>query len=45
MILAGKSQKILKAEFLTRPSRAGLVLARMNEREIREGVRLLGEVI
>jgi GntR family transcriptional regulator / MocR family aminotransferase len=33
--------------FLRRPSRAGLMLgyARMNEREIREGVRLLGEVI
>jgi GntR family transcriptional regulator / MocR family aminotransferase len=33
--------------FLTRPSRAGLMLgyARMNEREIRESVRLLGEVI
>jgi GntR family transcriptional regulator/MocR family aminotransferase len=33
--------------FLTRPSRAGLMLgyARMNEKEIREGIRLLSEVL
>jgi len=33
--------------FLTRPSRVGVVLgySRMNEREIREGIRLLGEVL
>ena len=44
---AAQSKVNFDAEFLTRPSRAGLMLgyARMNEREIRESVRWLGEVI
>jgi DNA-binding transcriptional MocR family regulator len=33
--------------FMTRPSRPGLILgyARLNEREIRDGIRLLSEVL